>query len=154
MNKAFLTGSRAYGPVTENSDIDIVLERSDAAELSESLETMGVHLEIEVDYGEASSFKFSLPGLPIINIVVAHDDVDFEKWKYATDKMKSLPPVINREERLNIFQNFLQEGFNLALQGKTVNILSEYEKLVGSRFVKTASGGLIEVDDMVNDMWK
>jgi hypothetical protein len=108
-----------------------VLEKADASMLADKLLALGVFLDIIADYGDTSSFKFELPGLPIINIIVTYDDVDFEKWQYATDKMKLLPPIIDREERLNVFHKFQEEGFGIAMKKDGEKFYEEYKKTHG-----------------------
>ncbi len=114
MSKILLTGSRVYGPITENSDIDIVMEKEDALKLLELLEKKDVAFTKNDDYGDTSNFKFSLAEvLPPLNVIVAEDDGIWFMWQYATEEMKRLEPIINREQRIAMFHLFQQRGLDL-----------------------------------------
>ncbi|TFH22030.1 hypothetical protein E4G67_04915 [Candidatus Bathyarchaeota archaeon] len=125
MPNVFLTGSRVYGPITENSDIDVVMEKEDALQLLETIKTHKLDFEMFADYGDATSFKFFIFWFPPINIIITEDAVDWFKWKYATEKMRGLAPIIDREERIETFHKFQEEGFEIAMQEKGKKFLEE-----------------------------
>lgn len=159
MPNVFLTGSRVYGPITENSDIDVVMEKEDALQLLETIKSDKLDFVMLADYGDVSSFKFFIFWFPPINIIVAEDAVDWFKWKYATEKMMEIPPIINREERIEIFHKFQKEGFDIAMKKEGEEFLKSDEYL--SRFGRTDRGGFVDVLKNpsnsfvgVDDMWK
>jgi len=126
MSKVLLTGSRVYGPVTENSDIDVVLFKTEANKLLNRVTLLGLNPEVLSDYGDASSFKFVIDGLPPINIIVVEDEVDWLKWEFATNEMKALEPIVDRNERLQMFHFFQMEGLDRALKVRREGLLKEY----------------------------
>jgi len=132
MGKIVLTGSRAYGPVSEDSDIDIVMEKKDALKLFEVLNENGVNLIREKDYGDTSSFKFAITdALPSINIIIAESDVDLFKWEYATNMMKGINLILDREKRIEVFHRFQNEGFEMYMQKEGRKFYEEYKRTHG-----------------------
>jgi len=131
MSKVLLTGSRVYGPVTENSDIDVVLFKTEANKLLNRVTLLGLNPEVLSDYGDASSFKFVIDGLPPINIIVVEDEVDWYMWEFATNEMKALEPIVNREERIKMFHFFQNEGFNIAMEEEGRKFYEEYKRTHG-----------------------
>ena len=155
MPNVFLTGSRVYGPITENSDIDVVMEKEDALQLLETIKSDKLDFEMLADYGDASSFKFFIFWFPPINIIIAEDAVDWFRWKYATEKMMEIPPIINREERIEIFHKFQKEGFDIAMKKEGEEFYEEYKRMHGVQPFSLETGppsvnGFTGVDDM----WK
>jgi len=127
MSNVLLTGSRVYGPVTENSDIDVVMFKAEALELLNKITLLGLKPEVLADYGDASSFKFSLTdGLPPINIIVVDDEVDWLKWEFATNEMRALEPIVDRSERIQMFHFFQMEGLDRALKVRRDDLFKEY----------------------------
>lgn len=158
MSKILLTGSRAYGPVTEDSDIDIVMEKTDALRLLETLKSEGVDFTQNESYGDTSSFKFSIADeLPPINIIVAEDEADWFKWEHATSKMKEIGPIDNREERIAAFHIFQIEGFDLFMQNESKMFFKERMKRLAAgasncfkmpeNDLPIVNGGFIDVED-------
>lgn len=151
MGKVLLTGSRVYGPITDNSDIDIVMEKTDATKLLNVIETLGLVYEMMTDYGEASSYKFYLTGLPPINIIIAQDDVAFFEWEYATNKMKEVAAIIDRGERLNMFHKLKTEGFNIIV-GKKNEEFFELLKKSHARFSNEIAPQPVNDKELVDDI--
>ena len=110
-DKVLITGTRVYGPVTSESDIDIVLHYYHATRLSDFLTIIGIKVhfakkEINPDY---DGYKFDLPGLPTINIIVIRFDEEFSAWKYATQEMKKLDEISDKNERIKTFNFYKTE---------------------------------------------
>lgn len=107
-----VTGSRVFGPAREDSDIDIVLEPDGAADLEQWLNGHGIKVlfsEAQEEF-EYQGFYFSVGGMAFSIIVAGtSDEESMGAWEYATNKMKSLPPIIDREVRIQTFREFRQE---------------------------------------------
>ena len=88
-NKVIVTGSRVYGVVNKDSDIDIVMRVDKALNLRDHLEKkLGVVTtdakHIDQTY---EGFSFTLPHLPRIQIISVLDEVDLMTWQTATEQM-------------------------------------------------------------------
>ena len=104
--KFFITGTHVYGPVGPNSDLDIVVMQDDVADILDFLHNHGMVIfrtAGQDEYGAAGGFYFEFAGMTI-NIIIAADALDFEWWKERTEKMKKLPPIEDREERIATFR--------------------------------------------------
>jgi len=103
--RILLTGSHVYGPVHEDSDIDIVLHHDDADELREKLIEKNIELfRSEKQQGtDYPGYFFSL-GILTINIIYVQDDEEMLTWKRATEKLASLPPIEDKEEKIRVFE--------------------------------------------------
>ena len=102
--KYFITGTHAYGPVTKDSDLDIVLVQDDALDLFEFLGRKGVEpyrTKGQEGY-KGGSFYFDLMSIKI-NIVVAANEDDFYIWKKKTERMKTFEPIEDRQQRIDFF---------------------------------------------------
>lgn len=100
-----LTGSQVYGPATEDSDLDIVIKLKDAHEIVLFLAKHGIEYYQtpgQMSHGDDGGFYFNLGGIEI-NIILAPDERAFEEWRRRTEKMKKLPPIEDREERIDVF---------------------------------------------------
>lgn len=107
--KPFVTGSSAYGPFNEDSDIDIVMVYQNALELKELLKQHAVNIEDAKEKNkDYEGFKFMLFGryFQIISLNVS----EYNKWFHATQEMRKLPEINNKQKRINIFQE-LKEGY-------------------------------------------
>jgi hypothetical protein len=104
----FITGSQAYGPVTTSSDLDIVVNQPGWYFISAILQVLGIPTRKvnESDTYDASlpSFYFNLGSLKI-NIIGLEGE-EFDLWKYRTEMMKSLPPIMDKKSRVDIFKSF------------------------------------------------
>lgn len=104
---AFITGTMAFGPLSKESDIDIVMLGVEAKMLADNLKEMGVQVEFAEDENpEYKGFKFIITPMPTINIIVAIDNKDFFAWQFATEAMRRFGPVDNKQDRVAIFQTF------------------------------------------------
>ena len=101
----FLTGSRKYGPFDKDSDIDIVMLECDAEKLKELAESIGIETEDVFHPYEPPSFYINIPNLPQINIITVTED-EAKEWRFATDEMSKIEPIINRDERIMDFRSF------------------------------------------------
>ena len=100
----FITGTQAYGPITENSDLDIVMYYNDADDLKKFLTKHDIDCyqteeQIERAY---DGFYFDLPNMKI-NIIEVTDKENFEEWYAKTERMKTYEPIKNREQRIKFF---------------------------------------------------
>ena len=81
-HKAFITGSRAYGKPTAESDTDLVVrvDKEAADEL--------------VKLSDGGSFPIRFGNL---NIVCAYNDATWEVWKQGTEELIKQKPVTRQE---------------------------------------------------------
>jgi hypothetical protein len=104
--KFALTGTHVYGPVGPDSDLDIVVMQEGAADILDFLRVRGIEMYRtpgQDEYGDDGGFYFDLAGIKI-NIIIAADTFEFVEWKRRTERMKYIPPIENREERLATFR--------------------------------------------------
>lgn len=104
--KAILTGTAAYGPFTDESDIDIVVLYWEVEGITKALKTLGIKVHnfehINKNY---EGIYFEFVGRKI-QIITACTELEMEAWSYATDEMKKLNVYKDRERRVKIFQRF------------------------------------------------
>jgi len=105
--KPFITGTAAYGPFTEKSDIDIVMMYYHADKLKASLEEAGYTIRepnkiINPNY---KGFEFDIAGRSF-NIICIATRKEYKEWLYATDEMRDVGPYDNREARIKRFTQF------------------------------------------------
>jgi len=114
--KICVTGTSVYGPRKGTSDIDVVMLREDADDFSDSLRSQGYDTKKRQnkDNEEYDGFMLMILNFPGIDIIVVEDDKEFNAWKTATDKMKKLEPIYDRNERISTFQRFRNEAMNEA----------------------------------------
>jgi len=102
-----LTGTHSYGPINENSDLDIVVMREDVIEIMNFLNQHGINMyqtEAQGSYNDGG-FYFDL-GFIKINIIIATTAAEFMDWSFKTREMQKAGVVGDREERLRLFQSF------------------------------------------------
>lgn len=103
--KIFITGTAAYGPFTENSDIDIVVMQKTGDAIEFLLNAIGILTFPINDKYENPSFFFHINGTRrTIQIVTIHNQRQFVGWYKATEGMKKMEPIIDRSDRVNMFQ--------------------------------------------------
>lgn len=110
--KVVLTGTSAYGPAKEDSDIDIVVTHKTAMEIWGCVGAWALYAyqtEAQEAYEPFGGFYFDLGPLKI-NVIDAGDEENQEKWAEATEKMKALPPIEDRAERVRTFRSFFGLG--------------------------------------------
>jgi len=108
--RLIFTGTQVYGPATEDSDIDIVVNSKEAHIIQRELEKTRIEIyktEDQDSYGPDSGFYFDIGPLKF-NIINAIDDITKEKWKRATEGMSKLKPISNRKNRIEIFRTFFE----------------------------------------------
>lgn len=108
MSLFFVTGTQVYGPATEKSDLDIVLEPQEAHSLNLFLREKGIAVSYTLsNLEDYAGYYFTLDGFLKVNIIVAGTPKKAEAWQYATDRMKKLNPIPDRKERLKSFRAFV-----------------------------------------------
>jgi predicted nucleotidyltransferase len=110
--KPFITGTAAYGPFTEESDIDIVMVYYDAENFKQALITAGIeikepNLEINPDY---LGFIFEWAGRSF-QIIYVRPDNEYHSWLYATNEMRNEIEYPDREQRIKNF-NILKDDYD------------------------------------------
>ena len=107
-----VTGTHSYGPAKPESDLDIVLMKIDVLKMHRFLASHNIEIyqtPSQDIYQDKGGFYFDLSGIKI-NIIVAIDEENFKYWKDRTEKMRGVPPIEDRQERIDIFNNTLDEG--------------------------------------------
>ncbi len=102
-----ITGSRAYGPAKEDSDLDIVVKLCDIKSITNYLLDHNIQMYStpgQDSYAEEGGFYFNLAGIKI-NIIVAVSGADFRLWERRTVIMKKTVPIEDREKRLATFNS-------------------------------------------------
>jgi len=99
-----LTGTRVYGPASEDSDLDIVMFKEDHTELEfwlteHNIEIVRSELQKKEEY---SGYYFFLRDMKV-NIIHVEEEETMEAWEYATNYMKTIPPIEDRKERVRVF---------------------------------------------------
>ena len=109
--KFIVTGTHAYGELSLNSDLDIVMLRGYAELLIGFLKDHNIEVyrtEAQEEYKEHGGFYFDLDRMQI-NIIIAKDKIDLDRWKYSTKKMREMPPIKNRQKRIDTFNSLYPE---------------------------------------------
>lgn len=106
--KFIITGTSAYGPQTENSDLDVVVLVEDAQRIQNfltkhNIETYQTKSQEQYDDG---GFYFDLAGIEI-NIITAKTEDALKEWEMRTRRMKQIPPISDREDRVAIFNTIV-----------------------------------------------
>ena len=116
-SQVLLTGTQAYGPVTEDSDYDVVMLRQDAKAVYNLLILLKVEVtdsrHVDPSY---EGFYFKLNELEKVQIIVAGNQREFVAWKQATKQMRKEPQISNRRKRIEHFKGlfdliFLNRGY-------------------------------------------
>jgi hypothetical protein len=100
----FVTGTQAYGPVTDGSDINIVIHVDDAQQFVNYLASHGVET-----YQNEAQINGTYPGfyfnffLFTVNIIIVNEwEVGW--WKAHTENMRKYHlNIVDREERIRLF---------------------------------------------------
>jgi len=104
-----ITGTQVYGPTSPDSDLDIVVKHKDAFRIYKFLTDHDIkwyRTESQDDYGDTGGFYFDFVDMKI-NIIIAIDDSEFNRWRERTDKMKKLPEIPDRDLRVDVFNSSL-----------------------------------------------
>ena len=102
--KYFITGTHAYGPITEDSDLDIVMLIEDAEQIRDFVgkHFIGAYQTTRQQDYPQGGFYFDLLGIKI-NIIMAIDEAEFAKWNKRTERMKEFEPIADRQQRIDFF---------------------------------------------------
>lgn len=99
----FLTGSRVYGPITHESDIDIACLDIIKEQIFEIINKNFI-IVTTVKNNYNNGVKFNTHEKVTINIIPLLYR-DYFKWSRATKMMKCLPPILDRNIRYHIFES-------------------------------------------------
>ena len=102
----FITGSHIYGPLSDDSDLDIVMMRDEARKIWGMMELVGIEITRKDTSNRPRYFQL---GILNINIIGLETELEYEAWKYATDEMKKLAPCYCRKTRHWLFEKFVDE---------------------------------------------
>lgn len=108
MFEYFLTGSNIYGVKNSESDIDIVLKQEDANQLKKHLELKNICVQYVKHNKGYGGYYFNLLGLKF-NICVCGSELERKGWKYATEVLKTLPPIEDKEMKKNKFKMLVHQ---------------------------------------------
>lgn len=104
-----LTGSRVFGGATDKSDIDVVMSQDKA----NALEDWCINNKIDRSYEHLSGPGFFITLCDLkLNIIVPRSEEAFTAWQNATEHMKSLPTVFDKEQRVRAFRKLVTEEYN------------------------------------------
>lgn len=101
-----LTGSSVYGPYNFDSDIDIVVDTETARVINDQVSRLGLFeyvIGTEEYEDSVRSFYFNIGQLKF-NIIVVKDEETADSWAKAVEVMKTIPPINDKEERINLFR--------------------------------------------------
>lgn len=107
--KFLITGTHAYGPVSPDSDLDIVMMPDGAHLITLFLQVHKIEMyrtPAQDSYGPEGGFYFNLATMRV-NIIIVPNEQEYDQWKLGTDRMKEISPIEDREERIGTFQKFL-----------------------------------------------
>ena len=105
-----LTGTRAYGPAREDSDWDFVVNFYDGDKIERILTANEFELKYQHDINPRyRGFKFKF-GKMQIQIICADSPNQLRQWEKATEDMKNLVPIKDRETRLAQFEKYFKEA--------------------------------------------
>lgn len=103
-----LTGTCAYGPFGNDSDIDIAIHKMEVDGIVKALKSLGIkvrnHKHINPVY---DGIWFKACGR-IIQMIVLSTNAELDAWEKATEKMKEYKSFTDRDRRVKIFQKFYQ----------------------------------------------
>ena len=108
--RSFITGTQVYGPITEKSDIDIVVFEEDADAIAKYLSEHNIEITYtDINGGEHyKGFYFNIVGLRF-NIVVVTNEEDWNARKTVTDIMKQQFYIPDRQDSINMYKKLLPE---------------------------------------------
>lgn len=100
-----VTGSQAFGPLTADSDLDIVMYLEDAGKLQEWLGSKGIEThqtEVQRESPDYAGYYFNLLGI-LVNIITPRDSLEFEDWQRRTERLRARDPIKDKAERIKEF---------------------------------------------------
>jgi hypothetical protein len=104
-----VTGTCAYGPQTESSDLDIVLHVEDAYKLEDYLNEHKIST-----YNPENLWKYANGGYYFnlgsirFNIIITEDEQEFKLWRKRTEGMKKWAPIKNKDRRVEVFKSITE----------------------------------------------
>jgi predicted nucleotidyltransferase len=102
IRKWFITGSYAYGPISSNSDIDIVCLACEYQEIKDFITS-----SFEISAFNPSVYNNGIylrrHNAPAINIIPLSMR-SFVAWKFATEMMKCMHPIYDKNKRHSTFE--------------------------------------------------
>jgi hypothetical protein len=101
--RIFLTGTRAYGPARPDSDFDIVVPEIVAVNMFGILGHI-TEVELTSDVEEYTGYTFDVSGYKV-NVISCKTEEELENWRRATEAMKNLDPIEDRETRVELFKS-------------------------------------------------
>ena len=107
--RVIVTGTQAYGPVREDSDIDIVVSSEEALDIWHEADIKGIKVyqtPAQESY-DTPSFYFDIGALKI-NIIAAGEDPNWDSWARATVALTKLDLMPDRAERIACFQDIFR----------------------------------------------
>lgn len=107
--RIFLTGTRAYGPARPDSDFDIVVPEVVAADMYGILANV-TDVKMTSDVPEYTGYTFDVSGYKV-NVISCKTEEELESWRRATEAMKLIDPIEDREIRIELFKS-IREGEN------------------------------------------
>lgn len=111
MKNIFLTGTIAYGPFKNESDIDVVINPIFARIIEGVLFALGIRISFSVvDDPTYNGSYFKIDNSRKIQIIVPDNDKEFKCWDYATLKMKKQEPISDRFKRIDEFRCLFREA--------------------------------------------
>lgn len=106
----FITGTRAYGPTTTKSDIDIVMPRYASDQLLSLLDDLNIPTNLSDNINaEYLGYSFNFPDQQTINIIAMDDMDELSAWEKVTQIMKNLPAIPLKYDRVAKFRMLLEE---------------------------------------------
>ena len=102
--KYFVTGTHAYGPVTNESDLDIAMMQDEVTEILAFADKHFIPIEQTEHQKEYENGGFYLNiGNIKMNIIVMNDQEEFNAWYKRTERLKTFEPIEDREQRITFF---------------------------------------------------
>jgi len=108
-----VTGSRAYGSYTEDSDLDIAMEKTDADKLFSLLKSTGLKIEIHQSQFIYTDKVWYFSIGPIkINVISLHSKIDLACWRETTLRMTELPMIQDKGRRVAFFKSTFADVYD------------------------------------------
>lgn len=111
--KPFITGTQAFGAISEGSDIDIVMHVGDVPDFEKYLTSLGIcqHRTEAMKTNSYPGFYFDFFGMKFN--VIACNGKEMLAWKRATEVMRAKHPNIkDREKRIDFFKAYKSMAFD------------------------------------------
>ncbi len=141
--KPFVTGTAAFGPFKEESDIDIVVSEKDGLKLKKLFENLKIKvksLQMKKKY-DAPTWYINFFGRKI-NFIMLNTQSDYDDWYIATKSLQKEKPIKLRSERHRKFEyaktSWIDKKKNEDLAhdifgGSSIAAPGKYRKRVGEK---------------------